>query len=94
MIDTAQSEMLRAFELYGVTPKNILLADDMSALMIMISANLGIAILPEYNIESSVPMDAIVHIPMDDPKDAFPMTAIYPAVQKNPCVPQMIAMLE
>lgn len=90
MIQTAQEDMLHAFIPYGFQPKNILFADDMSSLMMMLSANLGVAILPEYNIESAPSMDSIAHIPMSDTQDVFHMVALYPVHSENPCVTQMV----
>ena len=76
MIRAAKEDMLQAFEQSGYTPQHIRFADDMSALIMMLTANLGVTVLPEYNMKMMSSLDMIQQIPLADTGDQFQMCAV------------------
>lgn len=90
IIRTAKDEMLHAFKKTGPAPQKIMLADNISALAMMLSANLGISVLPEYNMKLVSVLDVIQAIPMGDAYDTFPMCAVILKGNNDSCLSRFI----
>lgn len=62
--DDKFSPIMDGFLSAGFLPKNVCYANDIESLLLMVSANMGVAILPEYNLHALNGLKALQTIPL------------------------------
>lgn len=86
VIEAAKDEILFGFHISGFEPQNIIYVDGINSLLMMITSNIGIAILPEYNVMSVQNLDYISKIPLVNDKECFQINLAYSTHGDNSCV--------
>lgn len=90
IIKTAKTEIINGFLSAGFVPKNIRYAEDIESLLLMVSANLGVAILPEYSIHSLNGLNSIRTIPLVNDMEIFEIAMAYNSNNYNPAIERFV----
>jgi DNA-binding transcriptional LysR family regulator len=90
VIEAAKEEILFGFHISGFEPKNIVYVDSINSLIMMVTSNIGIAILPEYNVISLQNIDYINKIPLVNDKESFQIALAHHAQNENQCISDFI----
>ena len=86
VLSSAMENILYGYVLSGFNPEKIIYADDINSLLMMIGANMGIAILPAYNTYSLYNADRIQRIPLINDQEIFRISMIHHKDTANACV--------
>ena len=86
IIKTAKTEIINGFLSSGFVPKNIHYAEDIESLLLMVSANMGIAILPEYSMHSLSGLSSVRSIPLVNDLEVFEIALAYNSKNDNPAI--------
>lgn len=90
VIEAAKEEILFGFHISGFEPQNIIYVDSINSLLLMVTSNIGIAILPEYNVMSLQNLDYIQKIPLVNDKESFQIALAHNSQNDNKCVDEFI----
>lgn len=90
VIEAAKEEVLFGFHVSGFEPKNIVYVDSINSLIMMVASNIGIAILPEYNVMSLQNIEYINKVPLVNDKESFQIALAHYTQNNNRCVGDFI----
>lgn len=90
VLSSAMENILYGYGLSGFNPEKIMYADDINSLLMMVGANMGVAILPVYNTYSLYNTDRIQRIPLINDQEIFRISLIHHKDSTNPCIDAFI----
>lgn len=81
------------FQLAGFTPDIVHETDNFNTIVLMVAANMGIAVLPSYSFTSNSNLGNVVTIPMDEHSDLFEIVAARHNQNLNPTIDIFLSFL-
>ena len=90
IIKTAKTEIINGFLPAGFLPKNINYAEDIEYLLLMVSANMGVAILPEYSMHYLNGLNSIRAIPLVNDMEVVEIALAYNSKNYNPAIERFV----
>lgn len=86
--DDKFSPIMDGFLATGFLPKNVCYANDIESLLLMVSANMGVAILPEYNIHALNGIESLRAIPLKNNEELLEIAMAWNTTNPNTVVKQ------
>ena len=90
IIKTAKTEIINGFLSAGFLPKTIHYAEDIESLLLMVSANMGIAILPEYSMHYLNGLNSIRSISLVNDMEIVEIALAYNSKNYNPAIERFV----
>ena len=91
--DDKYSPIMDGFLASGFLPKNVCYAKDLESLLLMVSANMGVAILPEYNIQALNGFNTLRTIPLINDGELLEISVAWNTNNPNTAITQFINCL-
>jgi len=91
--DDKISPIMDGFLSAGFLPKNVCYANDIESLLLMVSANMGVAILPEYNLHALNGLKSLQTIPLINDDEILEISMAWNINNPNTAVERFIKFM-